>query len=1155
MKENNSFEEDNESLIPFSNDPNVNLLEIPKDEMIIMRKPGPVTNFFYTIFPCLHKVDTKSRRQVYFRNNANNVTIWSNKEENHKYSLLFFLPVVLFNQFRQFGNFFYLLLSISQFIPQFKVGFLFTYVSPLCIVIGFSMAKELYDDIKRRLVDKKTNATLINTLVLDRSNWKVDKVPKKAADLEIGDIIELEKDTRVPADIIVLKTFNDTEDNQAFIRTDQLDGETDWKLRKAPGLTQEKIERDLVNLNGYIQYEPPSKLIYNFEGVLKFQNDQGVMQKEPLNLENTMWASTVVASLKIIGIIIYTGKETRAQMNSSTPKLKIGIVDEELNRQNMFLFILMFALSLLLTSLKGFYLDMIFPFIKFIILFSSIIPIALKVNLDVAKTWFSFIISTDKSIPETIARNSTIPEELGRISYVFSDKTGTLTKNEMIFKKIAMETEQFGEESFEDLRAILVDECKACDAPLLDVYNMMKYKKVQNELKNNINNENKNLDDSKSIERDSLNNSMNVSRTDSMDISMNKSQLDKNYLNKPLEPKRKASKRIRRERNKLIRDTITAMVLCNNVTPTETGYQASSPDEVALVKFADSLDMKLYQRTDKEIKIKDCAENIEEFEVLANFPFSSDTKRMGIVLKHKIHKHIIYYLKGAENVMMRFVKKEYTGYIKENAENLAIKGLRTLVLTQKIIPQEDFDRWNEEYTEALASMENRKEKIAKVVSKLENNMDFLCVTGVEDLLQDEVATTIENMRSAGMKVWMLTGDKVETATCISISAGLKDKKQKIFTIRYDDLYDHDEKDENNQKKIEKLTSLFEEYNKKIQTEPHLFIIDGDSLDLALKNLEEMFFNTAMQALSVVCCRCSPTQKRIIVKTIKKYTKARTAAVGDGGNDVAMIQEADMGIGIVGKEGLQASHAADYSIKEFKTLNILLLWWGRRAYKNTSQVANFVIHRGLIISLNQFIFSLIFYYNAVALYNGMLCLGWSTVFTCVPSISILLDIDVSKENILKFPSLYKILLKGRELNFKNFLWWVFKSTFQSGVIMFGSILVFKNELFLNIVTFTFTALIYLEILNVYMEIHKFHWFMCVSLVATFVVYTLTIYLLPGVLDISVLSFKNLCLIGCLSVVAWAPFYVASRVQKCCFPETTEKLNKDNSKNAIQNLFIN
>ena len=585
------------------------------------------------------------------------------------------------------------------------------------------------------------------------------------------------------------------------------------------------------------------------------------------------------------------------------------------------------------------------------------------------------------------------------------------------------------------------------------------------------------------------------------------------------------------------------MVLCNNVTPTDTGYQASSPDEVALVKFADTLNMHLSHRTDKEIKVKDPANNMEEFEVLANFPFSSETKRMGIILKSKKYGHIIYYLKGAENVMMKFVKKEYIGYIKENAENLAVKGLRTLVLTQKLISQAEFDKWNEEYNEAITSMDDRKGKIAKVVSKLENNMDFLCVTGVEDLLQDDVATTIENLRNAGMKVWMLTGDKVETATCISISAGIKAKNQKIFTITYDDLTDEYGKKENDNNRLAKLRKLFEEYNKKIQTEPHLFIIDGDSLDLALKNCESEFFHTSMQALSVVCCRCSPTQKRIIVKTIKKYTDARTAAVGDGGNDVAMIQEADMGIGIVGKEGLQASLAADYSIKEFKTLSILLLWWGRIAYKNTSTVANFVIHRGLIISFNQFIFSLMFYYNAVALYNGMLCFGYSTVFTSFPSITILLDRDVDKDKVLKFPSLYKVLLKGRELNFKNFLWWLFKSVFQSAVLMFGAILIFgKQKVFLIIVTITFTALIYLEILNVYMEINKFHWFMIFALTSTFIVYTLTMIFLRSYLDVSILDFNTLLLIGIVAIAAWAPFFIASKLKKCLFPETTEKLNQ-------------
>ena len=1120
MKENDSLVESDLILGSDQGNLNENLIEDIKRESITRKKTSGYRNCFYTVFPCFHHVDTETRRTVHFHERHLNITTWSNKEENQKYSALFFVHVVLFNQFRQFGNFFYLIMTITQFFDVLKVGFLFTYLSPLCMVVGFSMLKEMYDDIKRRLQDKKTNSTLVQVLNLNYSGTDAVRSNKQSSELEIGDIIVLTKDSRVPADIVVLKTFNESKENQSFIRTDQLDGETDWKLRKAPGCTQEKTEKELVSLNGFIQYEPPSKLIYNFEGVINYKNNEESYKKEPLNLENTMWASTVVASEKVIGIVIYTGKETRARMNSSTPKLKIGILDQELNTSNKYLFVIMFIVALLLSLLKGFHLSFFIVFFRFIVLFCAIIPIALRVNLDVSKTWFSFAVSKDDSIPDTIARNSTIPEELGRISYIFSDKTGTLTKNEMIFKKISMETEQFGEESFKDLKEILSDECTSNDAPLLDLVGLTKT-----------------TDDNKMITDD-------TERSNSMSSNPNDVISESNsYQSKSAQSNRKLTKRIRRTRNKIIRDTITAMVLCNNVTPTETGYQASSPDEIALVKFADTLNMKLFHRTDKEIKIRDSADNVEEFEVLANFPFSSDTKRMGIVLKNKKHGHIIYYLKGAENVMMKFVKQEYIGYIKENAENLAVKGLRTLVLTQKLLTQEEFDKWNVKYNEAITAMDNRKERIANVVSMLENNMDFLCVTGVEDLLQDEVATTIDNLRNAGMKVWMLTGDKVETATCISISTGIKAKNQKIFTICYDDLSNYGQ-NENEHDKIMKLKKLFEEYDRKNATDPHLFIIDGDSLDLALKHCEQEFFTTTMQALSVVCCRCSPTQKRIIVKTIKKYTTARTAAVGDGGNDVAMIQEADVGIGIVGKEGLQASLAADYSIKEFKTLNGLLLWWGRIAYKNTSMVANFVIHRGLIISFNQFIFSLIFYYNAVALYNGMLSFGYSTIFTCLPSISILLDRDVDRNNVLKFPSLYKVLLKGRELNFKNFLFWLFKSLFQSAVIMFGSVFMFEENIFLNIVTVSYTALIYLEILNVYMEINKCHYFMAFALLSTLIVYTLTLVFIPEHLDIRILDFPTLIKILLLALIAWVPFFAYNKIKKIFFPQTIEKLNRSN-----------
>ena len=596
------------------------------------------------------------------------------------------------------------------------------------------------------------------------------------------------------------------------------------------------------------------------------------------------------------------------------------------------------------------------------------------------------------------------------------------------------------------------------------------------------------------------------------------------------------------------------MCLCNNVTPVTDDnnknkdgeknitYQASSPDEVALVKFAVTLNMKLIERTDKKITILDAKNQREEFEVLANFPFSSDTKRMGIILKNKKYDHIIFYLKGAENVMLRFVKEEYKDTISEHAENLATKGLRTLVLSQKLIYPEDFEKWNIEYEEAKKSMEDRQKKITEVVSKLENNMDFLCVTGVEDLLQDDVASTIDNLRNAGMKVWMLTGDKVETATCISISAGLKAKNHKIYTIKNDDIKAKVNEDKN-KTEVDVLKEKFNEYRDKIHFDPHLFIIDGDTLDLALKNCEKEFFETAMLAPSLVCCRCSPTQKRIIVHTIKNYTDARTASVGDGGNDVAMIQEADVGIGIEGKEGLQASLAADYSIKEFKSLNKLLLWFGRIAYKNTSMMSKFIIHRGLIVSFNQFIFSCIFYFNPVALYTGFLNFGYSTIFTSLPCICVLLDQDVNENNVLNFPTLYKLLLKGRELNLRNFLLWLFKSIFQAFIIMFGSILFFKENIFLEIITVTFTCLIYLEIFNVYLEINKYHWFMWVSFGVTLTVYLLTIGLFSNLLDIYfIFTTKTFFKIPLISLIAWAPFFIISKIKKWCFPEAIEKLNR-------------
>jgi len=262
---------------------------------------------------------------------------------------------------------------------------------------------------------------------------------------------------------------------------------------------------------------------------------------------------------------------------------------------------------------------------------------------------------------------------------------------------------------------------------------------------------------------------------------------------------------------------------------------------------------------------------------------------------------------------------------------------------------------------------------------------------------------------------MLTGDKVETATCIAISAGFKSRRQQLYFMK--DIASRDLVDR-----------CLKEFETKNET---LLMIDGNTLDLCLstKEQEETFFRVSSKAPAVCVCRCSPTQKALIVQKIAYYTKKRTAAVGDGGNDVGMILEAHVGIGIVGKEGKQASLASDFSINQFSYLRRLLLWHGRLSYKRSAVLSQFVIHRGLIITVIQAIFSIVFYFVAIPIYNGYLMLGYTTVYTSLPVFSLVFDEDVNVNAVMKFPPLYKTLQLGRSLSTKTFLIWMFKSIFQ------------------------------------------------------------------------------------------------------------------------------
>jgi len=386
----------------------------------------------------------------------------NNKINNQRYSLLSFLPIVLFDQFKYFFNLFFLLVCLSQLFEPLRVGFLISYLAPLLFVLAVTMIKEFYEDYKRGQRDKELNQRKYKRL--DCHSGIIREV--MAQDIRVGDIVQVSSNERVPADMVCL--FTTDKSSTAYIRTDQLDGETDWKVRRPIVAIQNEMY-DYKDIGSFFhceaRCEPPSNKIYEFNGLFVYPGQPGDAVsrpiQEPLGLDNTMWANTVVASQGfVLGLILYTGKETRAQLNQKKARSKMCLLDMEVNSLSKLLFALMVFLALGISILNGFNGHEGLFFLRCVLLLSSIIPISLRVNLDLAKLYYSYGVNTDEEIPGTMARNSNIPEDLGRLQYLITDKTGTLTQNEMLLKKVCTELAIFEtDDPNRELEKILTENC------------------------------------------------------------------------------------------------------------------------------------------------------------------------------------------------------------------------------------------------------------------------------------------------------------------------------------------------------------------------------------------------------------------------------------------------------------------------------------------------------------------------------------------------------------------------------------------------------------------------------------------------------------------------------------------------------------------------
>ncbi|XP_018422462.1 PREDICTED: probable phospholipid-transporting ATPase IIA [Nanorana parkeri] len=972
---------------------------------------------------------------------------------------------VLFNQFKYFFNLYFLLLACSQFVPEMRLGPLYTFWVPLGFVLAVTIIREAVEEIRCFMRDKEVNSQIYSKLTTRGT------VKARSSSIQVGDLVIVEKVSNSSSNMIFLQTSE--KNGSCFLRTDQLDGETDWKLRLPVSCTQRlPTAADLLQIRSYVYAEEPNIDIHNFAGTFT-REDSDPPINESLSIENTLWASTVIASGTVVGVVIYTGREQRSVMNTSNPRSKIGLFDLEVNCLTKILFSALVVVSLVMVALQHFAGRWYLQILRFLLLFSNIIPISLRVNLDMGKIVYSWMIRRDPKIPGTVVRSSTIPEQLGRISYLLTDKTGTLTQNEMVFKRLHLGTVAYGMDTMDEVQS-----------HIFSVYTQP-----------------------------------------SQDPPAQKGGTTK----------------VRKTMSSRVYEAVKAIALCHNVTPSYESngvtdqaeaerqfedscrvYQASSPDEVALVQWTESVGLTLVGRDQSSMQLRTPGGQIINFSILQIFPFTYESRRMGIIVREDSTGEITFYMKGADVVMAGIV--QYNDWLEEECGNMAREGLRVLVVAKKSLTEEQYQDFEARYVQAKLSVHDRSLKVATVIESLEMEMELLCLTGVEDQLQADVRPTLETLRNAGMKVWMLTGDKLETATCTAKNAHLVTRNQDIHIFR----------------SVTNRGEAHLELNAFRRKHDCALVISGDSLEVCLKYYEYEFMELACQCPAVVCCRCAPTQKAQIVRLLQERTGKLTCAVGDGGNDVSMIQEADCGVGVEGKEGKQASLAADFSVTQFKHLGRLLMVHGRNSYKRSAGLSQFVIHRSLCISTMQAVFSSVFYFASVPLYQGFLIIGYSTIYTMFPVFSLVLDKDVKSEVAMLYPELYKDLLKGRPLSYKTFLIWVLISIYQGSIIMYGALLLFESE-FVHIVAISFTSLILTELLMVALTIQTWHWLMIVAEFLSLSCYVASLMFLHEFIDIyfiATLSF--LWKVTAITLVSCLPLYVLKYLRRKFSPPSYSKL---------------
>ncbi|XP_012500252.1 PREDICTED: probable phospholipid-transporting ATPase VB [Propithecus coquereli] len=511
-------------------------------------------------------------------------------------------------------------------------------------------------------------------------------------------------------------------------------------------------------------------------------------------------------------------------------------------------------------------------------------------------------------------------------------------------------------------------------------------------------------------------------------------------------------------------------------------YEAESPDEAALVHAAHAYSFTLVSRTPEQVTVRLPQGTCLTFDLLCTLGFDSIRKRMSVVVRHPLTGEIIVYTKGADSVIMDLLEdpacvtnidvekklKKIQARTQKHLDLYARDGLRTLCIAKKVISEEDFRRWASFRREAEASLENRDELLMETAQCLENQLTLLGATGIEDRLQEGVPDTIAALREAGIQLWVLTGDKQETAVNIAYSCRLLDQIDTVYTINTE-----------NQETCESILNYALEEVKQFY-EPQKpdrrpfgsrlcsktpstssgavvpevgLVIDGKTLNaISQGKLEKKFLELTQYCRSVLCCRCTPLQKSMIVKLVRDKLSVMTLSIGDGANDVSMIQAADIGIGISGQEGMQAVMSSDFAISHFRHLKKLLLVHGHWCYSRLARMVVYCFYKNVCYVNLLFWYQFFCGFSASTMIDYWQMIFFNLFFTSLPPLVFgILDKDISAETLLAWPELYKSGQNSECYNPSTFWISIADAFYQSLVCFFIPYLTYKDS---DIDVFTF-----------------------------------------------------------------------------------------------------